>query len=62
MVVTPQYLRLKDAAIHCGMSPQMLQKLHALGEGPARIKKGRCVLYSIKVLDAWMEQDQDRAA
>ena len=54
----PAYLRLKDAAVYCGMSTSLLMKAHAKGEGPPRIKKGRCVLYSVKALDAWMEQDE----
>lgn len=58
----PNYLRLKDAAAYLGVSPQFLHKLHAMREGPPRIKKGRCVMYSIKALDAWMEADQDKAA
>lgn len=62
MVVKPAYLRLKDAAVYLGISPQLLHKLHAMREGPPRIKKGRCVLYSIKGLDAWMEADEERAA
>jgi hypothetical protein len=62
MDVRPAYLRLKDAAIHCGMSPQMLQKLHGTKEGPPRIKKGRCVLFAIRDLDAWMERDRQEAA
>lgn len=50
------YMRLKDAAVYCGMSTSLLMKRHAMGEGPPRIKKGRCVLYSVKALDAWMEE------
>jgi predicted DNA-binding transcriptional regulator AlpA len=62
MQVKPAFLRLKDAAVHCGISPQMLQKLHGTKEGPPRIKKGRCVLFAIRDLDEWMAQDREEAA
>ena len=53
------YMRLKDAAAYCGMSISLWMKMHAKGEGPPRIKKGRCVLYSVKDLDAWMEEGKE---
>ena len=53
------YLRLKDAADYCGVSVSLFMKSHAKGEGPPRIKKGRCVLYSVKALDAWMEEGRE---
>ena len=53
------YLRLKPAAAYVGMSASMLLKLHAMGQGPPRIKKGRCVLFSIRDLDAWMAADRE---
>lgn len=58
----PSYLRLKDAAAYCQMSVSLLMKLHAKGQGPPRIKKGkRCVIYSIKSLDEWMARDVELA-
>jgi predicted DNA-binding transcriptional regulator AlpA len=60
--ISPAYLRLRDAAAYCGLSAEMLSKLHAKGEGPPRIKKGRCVLYSIKALQEWMDRDQEETA
>jgi predicted DNA-binding transcriptional regulator AlpA len=55
--ITPAYLRLKGAAAYTGLSEQMLLKLHRMGDGPPRIKKGRAVLYSIKALEEWMDKD-----
>ena len=59
--VQPAYLRLHDAAVYCGLSPQMLLKQARKGLGPPRIFKGRAVLYSVKVLDEWMLRDQEAA-
>jgi len=55
--IVPAYLRLKEAAVYLSMSQPGLQRLHRLGKGPPRITKGRAVFYSIRALDAWMEQD-----
>lgn len=57
--IVPAYLRLRHAAEYVGLSEQMLLKLHRMGQGPPRIKKGRAVLFSVKALQDWMEQDQE---
>lgn len=62
MVVTPKYLRLKDAAAYCNLSLSTLMKLQAKKQGPPRIKVGRAVLYSIKHLDEWLAAHTQRAA
>ena len=57
--IVPAYLRLPDAAVYCGLSEEMIMKLHRAGKGPSRIKKGRAVVYSVKALEAWMDRDED---
>jgi predicted DNA-binding transcriptional regulator AlpA len=61
LTVMPAYLRLKNAAAFCGISEQMLLKLHRMGDGPPRIRKGRAVLYSVRALQDWMDRDQEAA-
>jgi hypothetical protein len=60
--VVPAYLRLQEAADYIRMSQPGLQRLHRLGEGPPRIKKGRAVFYPVRMLDAWMLKDLVRPA
>lgn len=57
----PAYLRLKRAALYVGLFPQTLLNLGYKGAGPPRIRKGRCVLYSVRALDEWMLRDQEAA-
>jgi len=60
MDVRPSYLRLKDAAVYCGLSVPTMMKLQAKGKGPTRIKIGRCVLFAIKHLDEWLLKNAER--
>jgi len=61
ITIMPAYLRVKDAAAYVGLSEPMLLKLVRAGQGPPRIRKGRCVLYSLKALQDWMNRDEAAA-
>ena len=62
--IMPAYLRLQDAADYLSVTPQYLNKMERMGQGPRRIKKGRMTFYAVADLDAWMMADalEDAAA
>ena len=47
-------IRVRDAAVHVGLSKSTLDKLRCFGGGPRYFKVGRAVVYSTDDLDAWM--------
>jgi len=49
-------MTVEQAAATLGISPRMLQKLHAAGEGPDRTQIGRVVRYTPESLTAWVRQ------
>ena len=55
--VAPAYLRLQEAAGYLSVTPQYLNKMERMGQGPRRIKKGRMTFYAVADLDAWMRAD-----
>lgn len=55
--ITPAYLRLQEAADYLSVTPQYLNKVERMAQGPRRIKKGRMTFYAVADLDAWMRAD-----
>lgn len=55
--IAPAYLRLQEAADYLSVTPQYLNKMERMGQGPRRIKKGRMTFYAVADLDAWMRAD-----
>jgi predicted DNA-binding transcriptional regulator AlpA len=51
---TPSRLPVEAAATYTGLSASTLNKLRVFGGGPAYLKLGRRVAYSIADLDAWL--------
>ena len=49
-------IRVAEAANYIGLSVSTLNKLRCFGGGPAYLKLGRCVFYSITDLDAWVAE------
>lgn len=49
-----RWLRTKEAAEHCGLSPATLERYRTSGDGPPFHKAGRAVLYAVDELDAWI--------
>jgi len=47
-------LRVPEAADYIGVSPDMLYRLRASGEGPPYIKIGHVLLYDTRELDVWL--------
>lgn len=54
-------LTLEQAAARLSISPRMLQKLHAAGDGPDRTQIGRSVRYTPESLTAWVYAHQRSA-
>jgi excisionase family DNA binding protein len=50
-----RYCRTSEVACYTGISESRLEKLRVAGDGPAFIKSGRTVLYSLDDVDAWMK-------
>ena len=59
--ITPSWLRIKEAAIHCSCSAEYLARC-ARERQLDHVRKGRCVFFSIAVLDAWLQRDTVKAA
>ncbi len=59
--IAPNYFRIKDAATYCSCSAEHLARCSRKRELDT-IRKGRCVFFSIKALDAWMARDNKAAA
>jgi predicted DNA-binding transcriptional regulator AlpA len=47
-------IRVRDAALYCGISKSTLDKLRCFGGGPVYLKLGKTVVYDIGDLDAWL--------
>ena len=50
-----QNLRPREAAEYLAIAPITLAKLRCYGGGPRYAKIGRCVIYNVADLDAWLE-------
>lgn len=48
-------LSIASLAAKLGISVRTVRRLHALGEGPARVKHGRKLMYRQSEIDAWLE-------
>jgi predicted DNA-binding transcriptional regulator AlpA len=53
-----RYLRTREAASYCGVSPRTLEKLRLTGGGPrfCRPSGRRIVVYAQGDLDAWLKE------
>jgi predicted DNA-binding transcriptional regulator AlpA len=60
-VVQTDYMRMPQAAAYIGMSPQFLRKVHRLGNGPERIRAGKCLLFTRAALDRWLAERTESA-
>jgi predicted DNA-binding transcriptional regulator AlpA len=57
----PARLRTPSAAAYVGLAPATLERLRAVGGGPAFIKLGpRVVVYEVAALDAWVNERGQR--
>jgi predicted DNA-binding transcriptional regulator AlpA len=54
-------LRTPDAAKYLDLSASALEKYRVLGRGPAFVKLGRRVAYTIADLDAWIAASRRRS-
>lgn len=56
---THRWLSKAEAAEHIGVHPNTLDRFHALGTGPRRVKLGEgsrsAVRYRLDELDRWMD-------
>lgn len=50
-----RYLRRKEAAQYLGIAPQTMSRWAVEGFGPAMVRMGRAVSYSIEELDRFAE-------
>ncbi|MFC5386841.1 helix-turn-helix transcriptional regulator [Aquamicrobium segne] len=55
-LLTPRFLRTKEAATFLGLSPRTLEKHRTYGTGPLFRKLGGRVVYAIDELEAWAER------
>ena len=51
------YVDTKGASDYVGLSVRTLRRMRKERRGPAYVRKGRRVLYDLRALDAWMEED-----
>jgi len=57
-----EYLRLTEAAEYIRMSPQYLRKVHRGGNGPDRLRAGKCLLFTRASLDKWLSARAEAGA
>ena len=50
----PKYMTPRQAARYVKLSESYLEKMRASGEGPAYVRIGRAIRYSIEALDEFM--------
>jgi hypothetical protein len=55
-VLTPEFMRLPDAAKFIGMSPGFLRKEARLKRGPERARVGKCLLYPVASLRRYVKE------
>lgn len=58
--VTPEYLRLPQAARLISMSPAFLRKCIRLGNGPSVIRLGKSPVVAVSELHRWMASRVER--
>ena len=51
---TTQFLTTEQAAKYLNVAPVTLGAWRTQGQGPAYLKLGRCVRYSLAAIDAWV--------
>lgn len=56
-----QWLTTQAAAERLGLSPSALAKWRMIGEGPAFLKLGAAVRYSLADINAWAETRRRRS-
>lgn len=57
----PRYLRTPAAAVHLGLSESTLHKHRCYGTGPAYLKLGGRIVYTLTDLDAWAAKGRKRS-
>lgn len=60
--ILPDRLTHEQVAAQLGISPRTLDRWHALGEGPPRIKVGKQIFYRLASVRAWLESREKQVA
>jgi predicted DNA-binding transcriptional regulator AlpA len=60
--VSPEYLRLNQAAQFISMSPAYLRKVCRLGKGPTKIRLGKSPVFHVEELRRWVQAHVERKA
>lgn len=59
--MTDKLLTLQEVAEYLGVPPATLYQWRYRGEGPSGYKVGRHVRYRVSDVEAWLEQQSDKA-